>query len=160
MDWTKATARRCEKHSSVGIWCNLYEIFDGKPLPLCPPVHFIQPVNNDWNSCKQKEISSFVLCDKTSTMCGQCEHLTKISQFSWRHGINCVNVALNIASPTDDNLLEIEWKIYLTYKLHITYAQYGGFIPDYSNTLNCGSAQCTLVPTKSHWRNEGHISMG
>ena len=29
MDWTKATARRDEKHLSFGIWCNLYYRFYG-----------------------------------------------------------------------------------------------------------------------------------
>ena len=28
MDWTKSTARRYEKHLSLGIWCGLYRRFD------------------------------------------------------------------------------------------------------------------------------------
>ena len=29
MDWTKTTARRDEKHLSLGIWCDLHKRFDG-----------------------------------------------------------------------------------------------------------------------------------
>ena len=29
MDWTKTTARRDENHLSLGIWCTLYQRFDG-----------------------------------------------------------------------------------------------------------------------------------
>ena len=61
VDWAKTTARRDAKHSSFGIWCDLYERFDGTPYSTA---------FSGWQQRKHQSSTLLTLCESNPAVTG------------------------------------------------------------------------------------------